>query len=46
MKPGAGVMARQRQALDRNYLDPLVRGLADLLDEPDIWDWYAERIER
>ncbi|MGB9886921.1 MAG: hypothetical protein ACPLPT_10720 [Moorellales bacterium] len=33
---------RQRDTLDRSYLDPLVRELGRLLARPEIWDFYQQ----
>ena len=35
-----GVIVRQRTAIDRGYLDPLVRSLSEALDRPDILAHY------
>jgi predicted nucleotidyltransferase len=40
----AGVIRRQRAKLDREYLDPLVRSLAEMLERPEIWDWYFREV--
>jgi hypothetical protein len=40
----AGVIRRQRGKLDRGYLDPLVHGLAEVLERPEIWDWYLREV--
>lgn len=38
-----GVLRRQRPTLDREYLDPLVQELAEVLERPEIWDWYRSQ---
>jgi hypothetical protein len=35
-----GIIRRQGPNLDRQYLDPLIRGLAADLERPDIWERY------
>ncbi len=35
-----GVIRRQRERLDRRYLDPIVRELAEALAQPDIEEFY------
>lgn len=37
-----GVIARQGKALDRSYLDPIVRELSIALDRPDVWEFYEQ----
>lgn len=37
-----GVVVRQGKLLDRGYLDPLVRGLSEMLEDPGIWDRFRE----
>lgn len=40
----AGVIDHQRENLDRGYLDPLVRQVAEILEDPAVWDWYDSRM--
>jgi hypothetical protein len=40
-----GVVARQRSALDRLYLDPIVRDLAEGLEDFDMWERYRQLVE-
>jgi len=40
-----GVIRRQRRTIDRGYLDPLVRDIAQMLDDPSIWEWYRSQVE-
>ena len=40
-----GVVGRQRSLLDRSYLDPLVRGLSETLESPEILDKYRRLME-
>ncbi|MBI5882726.1 MAG: nucleotidyltransferase [Elusimicrobia bacterium] len=35
-----GIVRNQAASLDRAYLDPLVRGLAEDLSRPSIWEFY------
>ena len=35
-----GIIRTQAVALDRAYLDPLVRGLAEDLSRPSLWEFY------
>jgi hypothetical protein len=35
-----GIIRAQGPALDRAYLDPLIRGLAEDLSRPAIWEFY------
>jgi len=36
------IIVRQRDNLDRDYLDPLVRELSRLLARPEIWAYYLQ----
>ncbi len=38
------VIKRQKGSLDRNYLDPLIHSLSDLLERAEIWDIYAREM--
>ena len=41
-----GIVRRQGNRLDRNYLIPIVRELATALDQPDIFDFYRSLWEQ
>jgi hypothetical protein len=36
------IISRQRDNLDRGYLDPLVRELSRLVERPEIWGFYLK----
>ncbi|MGI9861134.1 nucleotidyltransferase [Moorella naiadis] len=40
------IIIRQRDNLDRNYLDPLVHNLSQLLERPGIWAFYLKCLSR
>jgi len=35
-----GILHRRGPTLDRDYLEPRIRELADVLERPDIWSQY------
>lgn len=41
----AGLIERRRNSLDRAYLDPLVRAVGEILEDPAVWAWYQVRME-
>jgi hypothetical protein len=38
------VLARQSATIDRSYLDPRVKELADVLEQPEIWHRYQSNL--
>lgn len=39
------IIKRQYNRLDRDYLDPLVQGLSQLLERPEIWRFYLNLLK-
>lgn len=37
-----GIIQQQKDRLDRKYLDPRVKSLAEAMSRPDIWSWYEQ----
>ncbi len=37
-----GIIQQQKGRLDRKYLDPKVKSLAESMNCPDIWSWYEQ----